>query len=264
MMKTKLLAFCTALLLIIALIASSAMCAGAAEESEDGVMYTNPETGYRVVIIDELGLLSGSEADMLADDMKPITDYGNAAFWTTQEYTSNEIDQARVKRYDLFGYDSAVIFSVNMNVRKLTVQAYGDILKSVTPSVARSVTNNVKDYATRKEYYNCAKQAFEQMHQVIRGESIAEPMKYTSYAVIALMTGVIIALCVAFSKRCNPLRREYSHASVTGSGTVITGDLHMSLVRNETIHVSSGGGGGGFGGGGGGGGGCGGGGSSSF
>lgn len=263
-MKTKFFALCTALLLIFALGAASLTGAAAITPIEEA-QYTNPETGYDAVICDELDLLSNSEEAALIEDMKPLTDYGNVAYWTTDEYTSNEIDQARQARYSLFEYDSAVIFSVNMNVRKLTIQAYGDMLKSITPSVARSVTNNVKNYATNREYYECAKNAFEQMHQVLQGESIAEPMKYTSYAVIALMTGVIVALCVAFSQRCNPLRRQYSHASVTGSGTVVTSDLQGTLVRRETIHTgSSGGGGGGCGGGGGGGGGCGGGGSSSF
>ena len=61
------------------------------------------------------------------------------------------------------------------------------------------------------------------MVRVVDGEYISEPMKYTSYAVISAMLGLILALSIAFSKRFNPLRRAYQKASVMTAGSAVTG-----------------------------------------
>ena len=270
-MKTKSLRTLAAVIVILTILFCTAMSVSALER-QAAAQYTNPETSYQVMIIDELNLLSESEKTKLVEDMSPLTKYGHAVFWTTEDYTSNEIEQARVKRRELYQLDSAAIFAVNMNVRKLTIQSYGDIYSYVTDSKARSITNNVSRYATSKDYYSCAKEAFSQMYRVLEGEHISEPMKYISYAVISAMLGVIIAVCVAFSKRHNPLRREFKRSEVMKAGSAVVGPLNAYEQRREKIYVStSSGGGSGCGGGsncGGGsscgGGGCGGGGSSSF
>ena len=44
------------------------------------IYYTNPETGYVVRIEDDAALLTDYERTQLADLMKDITQYGNAAF----------------------------------------------------------------------------------------------------------------------------------------------------------------------------------------
>lgn len=267
MMKNRSLRIILSLLISALLIGFSltgAAAAGSASHSQSDAEYTNPETGFQVLIVDELDLIDSEEEASLVKDMEPITKYGHAILWTTEEYAGDEIDQARTMRRDLYEYDSACIFAINMNIRKITIQSYGTIDKAVSASTARSITDNVKYYATNRNYYSCAKNAYEQIFSVLEGERIAEPMKIVSYAVIAVMLGVIITLCVAFSQRCNPLRRPYRLAQVTGEGMVVSSPIGATLIKRETIHVSSGGGGGGGCGGGGGGGGCGGGGSSSF
>ncbi len=257
------------------------------------VEYDNPETGYRAVILDEDDLLTDEEELQLIGDMKPITEYGNAAFWSTGIHTSNEIDQARQKRKELFGFDSAVVFAVNMSNRKLTIQSIGKINEFVTDSKARSITDNVKSYASSKEYYTAAKEAFSQMYNVILGENIPEPMKYASYAVLALIIGLIATLAFVFSKRANPLTEDTNQFAESESADYCCRDVKVSVVSKDTepglvpsiflffldVVISTGGSGGGgssggfggFGGGssgggssGGGGGGCGSGGSASF
>ena len=177
----------------------------AATEEATPESYVNPETGYKAVILDNDMLLTEEERKSLTEDMKPLTAYGNVAFWTTREYAYDEIEQARVKRLDLFRYESAAIFVINMDIRKLTIQSYGLINQYVTDSKARSITDNVKHYATDQNYYQAAKEAYAQMLAVVQGEMIPEPMKYASYAVLALMVGLIAALAFVFSKRANPL-----------------------------------------------------------
>lgn len=167
--------------------------------------YTNPDTNYQVVIIDDLDLLTDEEEQQLAEDMKPITAYGNAALWTTGEYSYNEIDQARLKRRGLFEFDSACIFVINMDIRKLTIQSYGNINVSLTDSFARSITDNVKSYATSGEYYTCCQTAFSQIFMVCENLHISEPLKISGYIVISLMSGLILAISIAFSRGSNPL-----------------------------------------------------------
>lgn len=234
MMKTKLFkpVLIAALVLLLALSALTA--AGAATE----YAYTNPETGYRVVILDELHLLSDSERVQLITDMQPLTDYGNIAFWTTEQSTSNEIDQARLKRKELFEYASGGVFAINMNVRKLTIQTYGDMNKRVSDSLARSITDNVKSFATTKNYYTCAKTAFAQMHDVCENRTISEPMKFSSFAVIAVMAGLILALGIAFSKRFNPMQQEMPAASYRkykAKGSFAPG-VQLEYIGSTTVY----------------------------
>ena len=279
-MKTKLTRFAVVAVLVLTLLFSAVSAVSSLEKQSDA-QYTNPETSYQVLIIDELCLLTESEQAKLAEEMMPLTKYGHAIFWTTDEYAYDAIEQARLKRKELYVFDSAAIFAINMGSRKLSIQTYGTIRDYVNDSKARSITDNVSSYATSKDYFSCSQEAFRQMVRVVDGEYISEPMKYTSYAVISAMLGLILALSIAFSKRFNPLRRAYQKASVMTAGSAVTGPIQAYEVKREKIYVSSssssssggsgcGGGsscgGGGCGGGSscGGGGGCGGGGSSSF
>lgn len=267
MIPTK-LRTAAALVIAAVLMCASVTVAFAAEDaaahSQAQARYTNPETGYQVLIMDDIDLLDSEEEALLAEDMKPVTQYGHAVFWTTDLYAYDEIDQARQMRRNCYELDSASIFAINMNVRKLTIQSYGTLYNLVNDSTARSITDNVSHYATSKKYYDCAREAFGQIAELSRGGTIAEPMKYLSYVVISLMLGVIIALALAFSKTFNPLRKSVAPPETVGSGTLMTAPMTTKLIRTETIVVQSSSGGGGGCGGGGGGGGCGGGGSSSF
>ena len=275
-MKTKFTRF-SVVFVVLMLLLGSAIAVGA-QEKHANAQYTNPETSYQVMILDELSLLTESEQAKLVEDMMPLTQYGHAIFWTTDEYAYDAIDQARIKRKELYYFDSAAIFAINMGSRKLSIQTYGTIRDYVNDSKARSITDNVSQFATSKDYYSCSQEAFRQMNRVLEGGYISEPMKYTSYAVISAMLGLILALSIAFSRRFNPLRRVYQRASVMTAGSAVTGPIQAYEVKREKIYVSSGSSSGGSGCGGGsscggggcgggsscGGGGCGGGGSSSF
>ena len=118
---------------------SCSICVDAVPEEQ----YTNGETGYKILVMDDANILTSDEEKQLVHDIIPVTAYGNAVVWTTEEYTDNELEQARLKRKELFVFDSACIFVINMNksVRKLTIQSYGTINEFVTDSFARSITD---------------------------------------------------------------------------------------------------------------------------
>ena len=131
--------------------------------SGENFEYFDSETGYAAIIIDDLGLLKEGEGEKLLENMKPLTQFGNVAFWSTDEYTYNEVEQARLKRRSLFGLTSATIFVVNMNVRKISIQSYGLIEESINSSYANTITNNVRGYATRGDYCGAASNAYNQI-----------------------------------------------------------------------------------------------------
>ena len=243
------------------------------------VLYTNPDTGYSLIILDDIDLLTDEEEEWLIEDMKPVTEYGSIAFWSTDQTARDEIDQARVKRKELFEFESASVFVINMGIRKLTIQSYGNIYNNINDSYARSITDNVSHYATDKKYYNAASEVYQQIYQVMNGADIPEPMKITGYVIMSIIIGLTVALSLAFSAKYNPIRELPVDAnSIQGSGTFSKKGSKITISKEErTVSTSSYSGGGGCsscggggcsscGGGGSscGGGGCGGGGSSSF
>ncbi len=92
---------------------------GAAQRQD--AQYTNPETSYQAIIIDDIDLLTESEEAKLIEEMTPLTEYGNIIFWSTDVHKTDYIDQARVKRRSLYDLDSAAILMINMNTRKVVV-----------------------------------------------------------------------------------------------------------------------------------------------
>ena len=276
-MRNKLLS----LLLCLLLLPTSLFCAfaGTAPDGEEpfvltpaqvGPVWENPDTGFKIWLLDEDDLLTPGEEAKLLEDMQPITRYGHAIFWSTTEPTVDPVEQARLKRRALTFPDSAGIFVINMKARKITFQSYGKINDAVTSSYARTVTDNVSHYATDENYYRCASEGFSQVYRLLEGERIAQPMKYLSYAMLSLMLGLLLSSLFVFGKRQNTVYKTIllplSLASVAGllfkGAPAIRFDRKNSrydpLPDDSSSSSSSSGCGGG------GGGGCGGGGSSSF
>ena len=237
--------------------------------TDTGLVWRNSATGYRVVIEDEIDLLTSVEERQLLEDMIPLTEYGNAAFWSTRESASSELIQAEAKRRALFDLESAGIFVINMELRTDTIQSYGRIYDVITVSRANSITNNVRGELTKGHYYNASRDAFSQMDRLMRGERIAQPMKVLSNACIALMIGLLLMLSRVF--RYATTFRRPAVPQIIGvtalaftAGAVAYKGTKRSYSPSDNGGSSSSGSFGGGGGGGGGGGYTGGGGSSHF
>ena len=166
--------------------------------TDNGLTWRNSATGFRVVIEDDIDLLSTVEERQLLDDMIPLTEYGNVAFWSTRENASNDLVQAEARRRALFDLESASILVINMNLRKVSIQSYGRLYDVITVSRANSITNNVRSDLTRGQYYAASSKAFAQMDSLMRGNRIAQPMKVLSNICIALMIGLMLVLSRVF------------------------------------------------------------------
>lgn len=222
----------------------------------EDVLYTNDETGFQVKIVDDEDLLSPDEEKKLAEDMKPITAYGHVIFQSSYGSGYSTVrDFARANRPELTSSDS-VLFIIDMYYRELYVFAGGKMKHYVTDSVAVDITDNVFSYASKGDYYNCAKEAFAQVLTVSEGGSVAQPLKIATSVLLALILGILFN----YYKVCKSRKIEVP-APVVPLGA-IAGDVlrgSTAIIVYERIHhsssSSSGGGGGGFSGGGGGGGG---------
>lgn len=234
----------------------------ASESSEDTnnrVAY-NEQTGYEIYIDDWAELLTPSEEDALRKTMEPITTYGNVAFISI-DYNPTTSVENYAKRYgsQQFGSESYTLFMIDMDYRKICVYSDGAIYDIVNEDYAETITDNVYRYASDEDYFECATQAFEQINTLLEGNNIAQPMKYISNAllaiVIALLINYIFVMFVSRSRKATDsqlLNGIYAKAEVKNTSIDF---LHQTRRYSPQSSSSGGGGGGSHGGGGGGGGG---------
>lgn len=158
-------------------------------------IYCNDDTGYDAVILDQAELISTTDEyyEQMTEEMRKITAYGNVAFVSTEDNPGTTREFAKRTAYELFGKESATLFLIDMDNREIYIYSYGAILRTVTQSRAFIITDNIYRYATGARYDECAYQAFVQENKLLEGRRIAQPMKYISSILLALMfAGVIV------------------------------------------------------------------------
>lgn len=190
-------------------------------------VYENQETSYEVIIDDSADLLSEEEEDALLEEMKPITKFGNVAFvsildnpsYSTQNYVSEYYRNH-------FGKSSGTVFIIDMDERYIWIHSDGAIYKQITTSYANTITDNVYDYASDEEYYDCASLAFEQIYTVLEGGRIAQPMKYICNLLLALILALLINFFIVMG---------YSRCRKASTREVLTGIYHKVDILNPTV-----------------------------
>lgn len=155
-------------------------------------VYDNPSTGYSIYMDDEEDLLTDAEEAALIEDMKPITEYGNAGFVSCQVYSQSTEDYAKERYAYLFGTDSGTLFVIDMGNRQLYIKNNGAVSKTITNAYSNTITDNIYRYASQGDYYTCASTAFSQIYTVLEGGRIAQPMRYITAALLALILGFLI------------------------------------------------------------------------
>lgn len=240
----------------------------AAESSGDssslyGTVYQSDATGYEVVIEDDAGLLSESEKSALLNDMKPVTAYGNVAFKTIDSNHTSTSGYTRSYYDTKFGYDSGIVLCIDMDNREIYLFSDGAIYRTITKSIATIITDNVYSYASGEDYYTCASTAFSQVYAKLEGQRIAQPMKYITNTLLALLIASIANyfFVKAYSRARKPTDRQlldsiYAHCQVTDTRANLRNKTRTYSPRSSDSggsHHSGGGGGGGHSGGGGGG-----------
>ena len=237
--------------------------------AESGALYTDPDTGYSVYIQDDADLLSDEEEAKLVEDMKPVTEFGNAVFVSNTKYNSSTPQLAKEYYRTYSGTDSGTLFMVDMYNRYIYIYSDGEIYKTVTRSYADTITDNTYAKASKELYYECASEAFGQIHTLLEGGKIARPMKVITNILMAVCIAVILNYeLVMISRRKKYVSAEAAAAAISSFAAIAAITPKFLKVTKQYIPpatTSSGGGSssGGFSGGGGGGGGFSGGGGSS-
>lgn len=221
------------------------------------VHYTNPETGYQVIIEDDADLLSTSQEDDLAAEMKEITRFGHALFKTTDNNSRSAEDFARSFYGQTINTESGTLFLIDMDNRMLWIHSDGEVYKTITTSYANTITDNVYRDASKKYYYSCASKVFSQINTLLVGSHIPQPMKYTSNLLLALILALLINFVFVSSQaRLRKPKQKELMTHIEHYFDIYKKEAtysHTSTVYDPVEHSSSGGGGGSRSGGGGGG-----------
>lgn len=221
------------------------------------VIYTNEDTGYQVCIEDDADLLSEEEEQALAGQMLGITAYGNVLFKSIDENDYSTDSFARSYYRECFGTDSGTMFLIDMDNRNIWIRNDGKISRVITDSYSDTITDNCYRYASRGEYYNCAAEAFKEIEALMKGQRIAQPMKYICNAFLAVIFSLLITLGLArlLSRTAAPSREELLKSAqhrfqLTDPQAIYTHTTKRYDPPSDSSSSSSGGGGGGGGGGG--------------
>lgn len=155
------------------------------------VLYTNSETGYAVILEDDADLLTDEEEVALAECMKGITKWGNVAFKSIDE---NPVSTERyIENYyrEKFRQNSGTVFLIDMDNRNIWIKNNGEISLVVTNSYSDTITDNSYRYASRGDYFGCAEKVFGEIETLLSGRRIAQPMKYVSNAILAVILALL-------------------------------------------------------------------------
>ncbi|MDD6844433.1 MAG: TPM domain-containing protein [Clostridia bacterium] len=192
-----------------------------------GTVYTNGETGYKVIIEDDAGLLTDNEKSRLAETMKDITPYGDVAFksidynpYSTETY---------IERYynSIFGTGSGTVFLIDMDNRNIWIYSDGSVYSTITTAYANVITDNVYTYASDRDYFTCANKAFIQEATLLQGRRISQPMKYISNALLAIAIAILINYFIV---------RQTSRVRKASDNEIVNGVFANNAFNNVSVN----------------------------
>lgn len=219
------------------------------------ITLSNQETGYLVIVEDDADLLSDEEEEQLALEMQEITAYGNVAFKSISYNEHSASYFAREYYHETFHQESGTLFLIDMDNREIYIFSDGAVYQTITVAYANIITDNVYTYASDGDYYSCASKAYHQIYTLLSGQKIAQPMKYISNALLALILAALINYFIVrlLSGSSKPGTSEILNSISTKYAFV---HPNMTLTNQTKVYSppssSGGGGGGGHSGGGGG------------
>lgn len=215
---------------------------------------------YELVIDDKADLLTYEEEIKLQDDMTALLEYGNIAFVSNNSESGSVGTKAANYYYNNFGEESGTVFYIDMVTRYIYIYSDGANSNVITDMKANVITDNVYEYASEKEYYECASEAYDQIYTVLAGGKIAEPLRYICSIILALITSFMICFIYAYmtSKKSKAsvndlMKFADSKFVINNFNAQITGEDRVYNPPSDSSSGGSSGGGGGGGGGSGGG-----------
>lgn len=232
-------------------------CAFVFAASGDGpeLKYENPSTGYGVYVDDRWGILNKAELDALAGSMESVTEYGNAVF-LTEGTTYNPDSYCESYYLSFFGKEvNGVLFYIDPEW--LYIYSEGDCYDAIGKKYGDIITDNIYTYCKPGSYLRCSVDAFTQIHDVLEGKRVPQPMKYACNTILGLLIAFFITFLYVYKR--SKLQMATDKLMLKGGDTFCNvSDVHSVMTNHTKVYSprssGSGGGGGGRGGRGGGGG----------
>lgn len=160
----------------------------------------NYDTGYYAYVDDEADLLTNEQEMALVEQMYGITEYGYVFLKTIDSnYTSADSYAEEFLHGCIGRHVSGTVFLIDLDNRMLYIFSDGAIYKTVTKGKANTITDNVYKFASAGDYYSCASEVFSEELTILEGGRIAQPMKYASNLLLAILCALIINYIVVYS-----------------------------------------------------------------
>ena len=194
------------------------------------------EGNEQVIIDDGRNLLNDEEEKALEEKMLELTPYGDVAFVSVYQFGDTG-KYAQRTYYSFFGTDSGLLFVIDVGQHNIWIYADGEIYRTITKANANTITDNVYHYASEGNYFECAYEAFDQALTLLKGSRIAQPMKYISNALIALVIAVIVDLFYLAFWDYNPNDQNSQDDQNTDIVSAMT--TAVSIVVSEKIITKS-------------------------
>lgn len=217
-------------------------------------VYTNPDTGYAVILEDDAELMTAEERAALTERMKAITKWGNVGFKSISENSGSTAGYIEDYYRKYFGTSSGTILLIDMDNRNIWIKNNGAISKVITNAYSDTITDNSYRYASDGDYYGCAEEVFSEIATVLSGHRIAQPMKYISNAlcavIFAFLINYVLMRCMARAGKAGEkefLKNMKHHCQLTNARAEL---VKQKKVYQPPVSDSDGGSGGGGGGGG--------------
>ncbi len=158
------------------------------------------EEGYKAIIEDDAKLLTEKEKDQLKDKMKDLTKYGNIIFKSILTNSTTAPAYARDYYHSKFQKESGTVFLIDMDNRIIYIFSDGSNYNIINKRKAEIITDNIYQYASNKNYFDCAYNAFDQMETLLEGGKILEPMRHISNIVVSIVIAFFITFIIVWQK----------------------------------------------------------------
>ena len=206
-------------------------------QSDSSLTFTN--NGYKVIIDDQADLLNESEINALLPYMRTVTNHdGNVVFLSTNSNSLSSNSYAERQYKNLCGDTSGVAFLIDMNNHEICIFCNGDFSDKITSSKMDKIVDNIRRYATSKDCFSCAKEAFRQISRTTANPFLFSPMKLITSILLAISISLLGCIMLAyFQRRQNGEIRDITEGDapirITTNQTLV--DVKKT-VRGHTIH----------------------------
>lgn len=196
-----------------------------------------------VYISDTAGLLSDDEENRIREVMKDVSRYGNAVMVCAYTGVSDSVGYAYDYYTDLCGIEPGVILLIDMTNRQIYMHTFDSVNEIVDRNKALVITDNVYQYASKGNYYQCVKAAFEQVLATLLGKKISESMRYIINACLALVISLFVNY-ILVSMRTNKKKRSAVEIIKGAKVRYHIENASLKVIHTSQIESSGGGSGG--------------------